>query len=89
MNNISIFQPGGESPTWQTIRSIKLPHSLVMLGKATGSASFLMELQLFLRDKERRVLKELRGLWAAKVGDFLDKVRKPVIVAISIPAVVD
>ena len=73
MTNISIFQPKDESASLP----VTLPHTLVMLKRTdVDSESFLPMLQRFLEDKERQVLKKLRGSAAAKEADFLDEVRK-------------
>jgi len=80
MTNVSVFQPQGGPASWQVTMP---PRSYINLKQtATSSASVLPALQHFLEDKERQVLKELRGLQAARVGDFLDEVRKLVVATI-------
>ena len=74
MANVSIFQPA-ERPASSGL--ILLPHTFVTLkGLDTSAASFLPALRRFLED--RHALRELSGLAAAEVADFLDEVRKPI-----------
>ena len=71
MVNVSILQsedcPGS---------SITLPDSFVALKNTnTTSDLFFQVLDQSLKDEKRQVLKELKGLAAAEVADFLDEVR--------------
>ena len=79
MVNISILQP--EDDTASSL--ITLPDSFVAL-KNTGTTSdlFSQVLERFLKHKECKTLKNLSGLAAAKVADFLDEVRKLIVITV-------
>ena len=77
MTNISIFQPKDESASLP----VTLPHTLVMLKRTDiNLESFLPTLQRFLGNKEHQVLKKLRGSIVVKEADFLDEVRKLIVI---------
>lgn len=74
LTNISVFQPKEVAAN----SAVTLPTSFVALKNETSSARFPRVLRSFLQDKEQQTLGRLRGSAAADVADFLDEVRKPI-----------
>ena len=79
MVNISILQSEDDN----TSPSIALPDSFIALkNTSTTSELFLQVVGRFLEDKERKTLGRLRGQAAAEVADFLDEVRKLIVITV-------
>ena len=79
MVNISILQSEDDN----TSPSIALPDSFIALkNTSTTSELFLQVVGRFLEDKERKTLGRLRGQAAAEVADFLDEVRKLIVLIV-------
>jgi len=79
MINISVRQSEDDN----TSPSITLPDSFITLkSTSTASKQFLQVVERFLRDKKSRTLTELRGQAAAEVADFLDEVRKTIVIIV-------
>jgi len=83
MVNISLLQSKDDTAS----PPVTLPDSFIALkSTSTTSKLFLQVVAQFLGDKKRGTLGELRGQAAAEVADFLDEVRKPIVVIVPIAA---
>jgi len=79
MVNISVLQSEDDTAS----PPITLPDSFIALkSTSTTSKLFLRVVERFLRDEKRKTLGELRGRAAAEVADFLDEVRKLIVIIV-------
>ena len=79
MVNISILQSEDDN----TSPTIALPDSFIALkNTSTTSRLFLPAVARFLGDEKLKTLVELRGQAAAEVADFLDEVRKLIVITV-------